>query len=90
LYWYPTDWDFSTERGWPSSWSWHTPYTDKLKQRLPSTDNPSPDGVRTLTETMPVMQSLLGKMGYSQITLNDNVNFKNAAYGWSAYNVSSA
>ncbi|KAH8115148.1 cellobiose dehydrogenase [Phellopilus nigrolimitatus] len=86
LYWYPTDWDFSTDAGWPSSWTNHAPYTQMLMERLPSTDNPSPDGVRYLEQTMPIMQSLLDPMGFSQITLNDNVDFKDHAYGYSAYN----
>ena len=59
-----------------------------LMERLPSTDNPSPDGVRYLEQTMPVMQQLLGSLGFSQITLNDNPEFKDHAYGYSAYNVS--
>lgn len=37
---------------------------------------------------MPVMQQMLGNLGFSQITLNDNPEFKDHAYGYSAYNVS--
>ena len=77
-----------------------------LMQRLPSTDNPSPDGIRYLNQTvsnktqsvmsamthyifvkMGVMQQLLDPLGFNQITLNDNPNQKDHAYGWSAYNV---
>ncbi|EJD04707.1 cellobiose dehydrogenase [Fomitiporia mediterranea MF3/22] len=86
LYWYPTSEDFSTARGWPSSWTNIGPYSAKLMARLPSTDNPSPDGVRYLDQTMGVMQQILNPMGFSQITLNDNVEFKDHAYGYSAYN----
>lgn len=37
LYWLPADSDFSTARGWPSSWTNHAPYTAALKARLPGT-----------------------------------------------------
>lgn len=37
---------------------------------------------------MPIMKSLLGPLGYSQITLNDNPDYKDHAYGYSGYNVS--
>ncbi|THH08759.1 hypothetical protein EW145_g2494 [Phellinidium pouzarii] len=86
LYWYPNDLDFSTDRGWPSSWTNHQPYTQMLVDRLPATDNPSPDGVRYLEQTMPVMQSLLGSLGFRQITLNDDVSSRDHIYGYSGYN----
>lgn len=59
-------------------------------QRLPSSDNTSPDGIRYLEQTMPVMQSILDPMGFNQITINDNPNYKDHVYGYSAYNVSLA
>ena len=61
-----------------------------LMQRLPSSDNTSPDGIRYLEQTVPVMQSILDPIGFQQITLNDNPSFKDHAYGYSAYNVSKA
>ncbi|KAF9008074.1 hypothetical protein BDQ17DRAFT_1455887 [Cyathus striatus] len=85
LYWYPADSDFSTANGWPSSWSNHNQYTNKLKARLPSTDKPSTDGKRYLMETADVVGKLLNGQGYSQITLNDNPNYKDHVYGYSAY-----
>ncbi|KAI0701652.1 hypothetical protein C8Q76DRAFT_825169 [Earliella scabrosa] len=86
LYWIPPDSDFSTANGWPSSWVRHGQYTDKLKARLPSTDHPSTDGKRYLTESADVVMKLLNASGFSQITLNDNPNFKDHAYGYSAFN----
>ncbi|EEB90497.1 hypothetical protein MPER_11289, partial [Moniliophthora perniciosa FA553] len=86
LYWYPPDIDFATSAGWPSSWANHHAYTDKLKQRLPSTDHPSTDGKRYLEQTFDVVSSLLGKQGYQQITINDNPDYKDHVYGYSAYN----
>lgn len=59
-----------------------------MMQRLPSSDNTSPDGIRYLEQTMPVMESILNSIGFQQITLNSNPNFKDHAYGYSAYNVS--
>ena len=59
-----------------------------LKQRLPSSDNTSPDGIRYLEQVMPVMQDVLEPIGFQQITLNDNPSFKDHAFGYSAYNVS--
>jgi cellobiose dehydrogenase (acceptor) len=85
LYWYPADSDFSTGNGWPSSWVNHSPYTQKLKARLPSTDHPSTDGQRYMEQVFGVVGGWLNKNGYSNITINDNPNFKNHAYGYSAY-----
>ena len=85
LYWYPADSDFRTPNGWPSSWGNHTPYTDKLKQRLPSTDHPSTDGKRYLEESATLVAQLLSGQGYSNITINDNPNYKDHVYGYSAF-----
>lgn len=89
LYWYPTTSDFSTAAGWPSSWTNHGPYTNKLKARLPSTDHPSMDGKRYLTQAYDVAWQMLKNQGYNQITLNDNPDFKDHAFGYSAFDVSS-
>ncbi|KZS87659.1 cellobiose dehydrogenase [Sistotremastrum niveocremeum HHB9708] len=87
LYWYPTDADYSAANGWPTSWTNNfNTYTALLKSRLPSTDNPSPDGIRYLEQTYPVMQSILNPMGYQAGTINNNPNFKDHVYGYSAYN----
>ncbi|KAM5531153.1 hypothetical protein V8D89_015174 [Ganoderma adspersum] len=85
LYWYPADSDFRTPNGWPSSWGNHTPYTNKLKQRLPSTDHPSTDGNRYLEESATLVAQLLNGQGYSNITINDNPNSKDHVYGYSAF-----
>ena len=79
--------DFSTNNGWPSSWNYSEPYTQKLIARLPSSDNTSPDGIRYLEQTMPVMQSILTPLGFRQITINSDVDSKDHVYGYSAYNV---
>lgn len=86
LYWYPADADFTTANGWPSSWSSHGPYTDKLKARLPSNDHPSTDGKRYLEEAYDVAAQLLRGQGYSNITINDNPNYKDHVFGYSAFN----
>ncbi|PIL27426.1 hypothetical protein GSI_10574 [Ganoderma sinense ZZ0214-1] len=85
LYWYPADSDFRTPNGWPSSWANHTPYTSKLMQRLPSTDHPSTDGKRYLEESATLVALLLNGQGYSNITINDNPNYKDHVYGFSAF-----
>lgn len=85
LYWLPPDSDFTTAQGWPASWVNHGPYTAKLKARLPSTDHPSTDGKRYLEQTFNVVSQLLNAQGYQNITINDNTNFKDHAYGYSAY-----
>lgn len=84
----PDDNDFATARGWPSSWTNHEPFTQKVAARLPSTDIPSPDGKRYLEQTFPVMQSILNPIGYHNITINNSPNSKDHVYGYSAYNVS--
>ncbi|TRM59052.1 cellobiose dehydrogenase [Schizophyllum amplum] len=85
LYWYPTDLDFSTANGWPSDWTNHNPYTNKLKQRLPSTDAPSTDGKRYLTQVYDVVGELLKPLGFRSITINDDPNSKDHVYGYSAF-----
>ncbi|OJT10842.1 Cellobiose dehydrogenase [Trametes pubescens] len=85
LYWYPNSRDFSTASGWPSSWGNHQPFTDKLKQRLPSTDHPSVDGQRYLEQSATVVQQLLSGQGYSQITINDSPDSKDHVFGFSAF-----
>ncbi|KAI0795146.1 hypothetical protein C8Q75DRAFT_530992 [Abortiporus biennis] len=85
LYWYPATSDFSTAAGWPSSWTNHIPYTNMLKQRLPSTDHPSTDGKRYLEQVFNVTSQLLLGQGYSQITINDNPDYKDHAFGYSAF-----
>ena len=76
LYWYPPDIDFSTDNGWPSEWTNHSPYTAKVKERLPSTDAPSTDGKRYLTQVHDVVAELLKPLGFSSITINDEPNRK--------------
>ena len=85
LYWIPTDSDFSTNNGWPQSWGNHQPYTSKLLQRLPSTDHPSTDGKRYLEQSATVVAQLLNGQGYNNITINDNPNYKDHVYGYSAF-----
>ncbi|TFK24100.1 cellobiose dehydrogenase [Coprinopsis marcescibilis] len=86
LYWYPPDIDFSPNYGWPRSWANHAQYTNKMKRKLPSTDRPSSDGKRYLTETYDVVEKLLKPQGYHPININNNANSKDHVYGYSAYN----
>jgi len=88
LYWLPAASDFSSDVGFPASWAYHTPYTNKLRARLPPTDHPSTDGKRYLEQVSSVVSQLLDSQGYSQITINDNPDWKDHAYGYSAYDVS--
>nr|Q01738.1 RecName: Full=Cellobiose dehydrogenase; Short=CDH; AltName: Full=Cellobiose-quinone oxidoreductase; Flags: Precursor [Phanerodontia chrysosporium]AAB61455.1 cellobiose dehydrogenase [Phanerodontia chrysosporium]AAB92262.1 cellobiose dehydrogenase [Phanerodontia chrysosporium]AAC49277.1 cellobiose dehydrogenase [Phanerodontia chrysosporium] len=85
LYWYPNDGDFSSSVGWPSSWTNHAPYTSKLSSRLPSTDHPSTDGQRYLEQSFNVVSQLLKGQGYNQATINDNPNYKDHVFGYSAF-----
>ena len=87
LYWYPNSNDFSTSNGWPSGWQNYQPYLDDVTARLPSTDHPSTDGLRYLEQSFNVTQQLLEGQGYSQITINDNPNQKDHAYGYAAFDV---
>ena len=59
-------------------------------QRLPSSDDTSPDGVRYLEQTFGVMSQILEPNGFENITINSNPDFKDHSFGYSAYNVSSA
>ncbi|KAF8657601.1 hypothetical protein AX16_002182 [Volvariella volvacea WC 439] len=87
LYFLPPYSDFSTANGWPSSWADHAPYTAKLKARLPSTDTPSPDGRRYLTQVFDVVSTLLRAQNYQQETINNNPDWKDHVYGHPAYNI---
>lgn len=86
LYWYPPNSDFANVNGWPVSWGNHAPYTAKLKQRLPSTDAPSTDGKRYLTQTFDVISKLLRGQGYRQLTINEWPDSKDHVYGHPSYN----
>ncbi|KAK1231893.1 substrate-specific activator of APC-dependent proteolysis [Marasmius sp. AFHP31] len=85
LYWYPPDIDFATSQGWPASWANHHTWTNKMKQRLPSTDHPSTDGKRYLEQTFDVVAQLLKGQNYQQTTINDNPDAKDHVFGYSAY-----
>lgn len=87
LYWYPTDAEFATSNGWPSGWQTPSDYVTKVQTRLPSTDTPSTDGKRYLTQVYDVVKSLLSKQNYSEITINSNRNSKDHVYGNPAYYV---
>ena len=54
-------------------------------QRLPSTDHPSTDGKRYLEESAALVAQLLNGQGYNNITINDNPNYKDHVYGYSAF-----
>ncbi|TFK65977.1 cellobiose dehydrogenase [Pluteus cervinus] len=86
LYWLPPYSDFSPGAGWPNSWGNHAPWTEKLKQRLPSTDAPSTDGKRYLMQTFNVVSKLLSSQGYRQLTINDAPDQKDHVFGYPAYN----
>jgi cellobiose dehydrogenase (acceptor) len=59
-----------------------------LSARLPPTDAPSTDGKRYLEQVFNVTSQLLTPQGYTNITINSNPNFKDHAFGYSAYSVS--
>ncbi|TFK46998.1 the flavin domain of cellobiose dehydrogenase [Heliocybe sulcata] len=85
LYFYPRDIDFSLQAGWPSGWQDHQPYTDMVAARLPSTDHPSADGKRYLTQSHDVVAQLLNTQGYKSITINDEPESKDHVYGYSPF-----
>ncbi|KAH7102802.1 cellobiose dehydrogenase, partial [Auriculariales sp. MPI-PUGE-AT-0066] len=86
LYYLPPEDDFSTTNGWPSGWQSITEAKGLLTARLPSTDTPSPDGVRYLQAPYTVGEQILKLLGYTNTTINSNTNFKDHVYGHSAYN----
>ncbi|KAG8697384.1 hypothetical protein FRC08_006563 [Ceratobasidium sp. 394] len=85
LYWYPTDAEFATSNGWPSGWQTPSDYIAKVKARLPSTDTPSTDGKRYLTQVYDVTKAILTKQGYQETTINNNPNAKDHVVGNPAY-----
>ncbi|KAF8710274.1 cellobiose dehydrogenase, partial [Rhizoctonia solani] len=85
LYWYPQDEDFATSNNWPVGFQNIAPYVSKLHNRLPSTDVPSPDGKRYLTQVYDVFKGVLDAQGYQSITINNQRNKKDKIYGYSAF-----
>ncbi|KAG8938733.1 hypothetical protein FRC03_006981, partial [Tulasnella sp. 419] len=86
LYYYPPDSEFGTDQGWPSGWQTPNTAIDKLSTKLPSTDTPSPDGIRYLDQVYDVVKTLLNSKGYQPATINSNRNWKDSVYGHPAYN----
>ncbi|KAG8688196.1 hypothetical protein FRC11_005887 [Ceratobasidium sp. 423] len=87
LYWYPTDAEWATSNGWPSGWQTPNTALEKVKARLPSTDTPSTDGKRYLTQVYDVVKSILDKQNYSALAINSNPNAKDHVYGNPSYYV---
>ncbi|KAF8743209.1 Cellobiose dehydrogenase, partial [Rhizoctonia solani] len=85
LYWYPTDVEWDTSNGWPKGWQQPNAALNKVKARLPSTDIPSTDGKRYLTQVYDVVKSILKTQNYSAITINEDRNSKNRIYGHPNY-----
>ncbi|KAF8760339.1 Cellobiose dehydrogenase [Rhizoctonia solani] len=85
LYWYPTDAEWDTSNGWPKGWQQPNAALNKVKARLPSTDIPSTDGKRYLTQVYDVVKSILKTQNYSAITINEDRNSKNRIYGHPNY-----
>ncbi|QRV93703.1 GMC oxidoreductase [Ceratobasidium sp. AG-Ba] len=90
LCWYPTDFEYSTSNGWPSGWQSVSAYLDKLKARLPSTNNPSKDGNFYLNQVYEVLGSMLDKQGYTGIVANDQRNNKDRVYSHTNYYIQNA
>ncbi|RDB26778.1 Cellobiose dehydrogenase [Hypsizygus marmoreus] len=86
-YWIPPDSDFATTTGWPSSWTNHHLYTDRMKARLASTDAPSTDGKRYLEQSADVTARLLDVQGYRRVTINDSPDSKDHVYGFTAFDL---
>ncbi|KAJ1310030.1 hypothetical protein OPQ81_006783 [Rhizoctonia solani] len=85
LYWYPQDEDFAIDNNWPIGWQNIEPYVAKLHARLPSTDIPSTDGKRYLTQVYDVFKGVLDAQGYQSVTINNERNMKDKVYGYSAF-----
>ncbi|KAG9122449.1 hypothetical protein FRC07_001160, partial [Ceratobasidium sp. 392] len=85
LYWYPTDLEFKKSNGWPAGWNDISEDLKKVKSRLPSTDTPSTDGKRYLTQVFDLIKSILDKQSFKRITINNNRNSKDHVYGYPNY-----
>ncbi|CAG7847998.1 Cellobiose dehydrogenase Short=CDH; AltName: Full=Cellobiose-quinone oxidoreductase; Flags: Precursor [Serendipita indica DSM 11827] len=75
LYYPPPDGEFGSDQGWPAEWRSPAMARNKMLARLPSSNNPSPDGARYLDQK-----------GYMETVINDNVNRKDAIFGHPQYN----
>ncbi|CUS12879.1 unnamed protein product [Tuber aestivum] len=72
------DWDLNFPTGWKSGDM--NSVTDKVFARIPSTDNPSSDGVRYLQEPYNLVTKALSAVGFTSVTANDLPDEKNRTF----------
>ncbi|RPB01276.1 FAD/NAD(P)-binding domain-containing protein [Choiromyces venosus 120613-1] len=72
------DWDYNFPTGWKATDM--TSATDKVFTRIPSTDNPSMNGVRYLQESYDVVTTVLSAAGFTSVTANNSPNAKNRTF----------
>ncbi|KAJ3034382.1 hypothetical protein HDV00_005068 [Rhizophlyctis rosea] len=77
------DWDTNFPEGWKSS-DMAGP-TSKVFKRIPSTDNPSMNGVRYSQEAYTVLSRAMSAVGYKSVVANDSPNEKNRTYSRAPY-----
>ncbi|KAI5801165.1 cellobiose dehydrogenase-like protein [Geopyxis carbonaria] len=72
------DWDYNFPEGWRSTDM--SAATERMFERIPSTDTPSEDGKRYLQETYDVIGGAVSNAGWKQVTINKEPNEKNRTY----------
>lgn len=75
----PTDAEFATTNGWPSGWQTPNTQINAVLARLPSTNLPSPDGIRYLDAAYNVVAQVLAAQGYAATEINSNRNQKDVS-----------
>lgn len=86
LYYPPPDSEFTAAQGWPAEWRLPGTARNKMLARLPSSNNPSPDGVRYLDQVYDLLKIHFAKKGYQEAVINDNVDWKDSIFGHPQYN----
>ncbi|PWW75964.1 GMC oxidoreductase [Tuber magnatum] len=72
------DWDSVFPTGWKASDM--ASVTNKVFTRIPSTDNPSTDGIRYLQEPYNLVTNALSAAGFTSVTANDFPDEKNRTF----------
>lgn len=77
------DWDYNFPTGWKATDM--VASTNKVFTRIPSTDNPSQNGVRYLQEPYNVLSTVLKPAGWTEVTANSVPNSKNRTFSHSPF-----
>ena len=77
------DWDYNFPSGWKASDM--APATERVFSRIPSTDNPSTNGIRYMQEAYEIVSGFLAAAGWTSVTANQSPDAKNRTFSRSPF-----